>query len=247
VKQAADETAFLMLEGQRRNRERIKNDQENRRHMKNYQDKYGFVHHKKVENGDPETSENGPLYTGMALTENRLIIEDYRLKDLLARIYVGGTWRTTPVSPASAGFSHDNFKGLIAMILYFKKRDPKFFKKWRKRVPLFHRQLMHPRDFCLVGYFKYPLIFWPTLPIVWLTMFITCYQTYKVRNGVKYIKTDGKLMARMICIAFNWPVVLDFCTDILKRKDREVLKISWRHCFAIYFKDPDHPFNRGVL
>ena len=37
-----------------------------------YHDKYDILHHKKVIDGDPETSENGPLYTGEELVAMEL-------------------------------------------------------------------------------------------------------------------------------------------------------------------------------
>lgn len=215
--------------------------------MRRFFDSYGILHHADTgRSGDPETSENGPLFTGVYYTEKGNINHSQKtaIRKVLICLYDGVMWRTTPDSK-SERFSHDNFKGIISLILILEKNNAPSTAIFRRWVPLFHKQLIRPDNFFLVGYFKYPLIFWPTLPYVWFTMLLTCFQTYKVRNGKHILKTDGKIMTRMICKAFGWKYIYKLCTFVLKRerklKSGETIKMSWNMVYQTYFQNDGHP------
>ena len=210
--------------------------------MKTFFDKYGILHHRPVIDGDPETSENGPMFTG-AYYVGRKINSDSQVKirSILNRLSDSkGSWITTPVSSVEAGFSHDNFKGVMAIISCLHGMDQ---VKYKPRLPLLHRQMAHPRDFILMGYFKYPWLFWPLLPIPWVALLISCYQTYKVRNNRKIIKTDGKILAHMICKTFKWEWLERLCLKLVTRERKEIGKYfkSWGDVYREYFREEGHP------
>lgn len=212
-----------------------------------YHDSRGLVHHADTSKHDTLTSENSPMFTGI---ECQLYSECKELDEEMSKEYLievmpefynsAGYWVSSAGSENNR-FSRDNFSGLISIIkLCSKFKSNKVaVKRLKKLVPLFHRQLAHPRDFVLVGFFKYPWLFWPLLPITWVAFLISCLQKYKVRDGNKIVKTDGKLIAFMVCHAFNFRVTYWLC-----RKAIRVPGFSSRFAVsATYFKDMGHIIN----
>ena len=125
----------------------------------NFFDRYGILHHEEPIEGDPETSENGPLFLGEWIVEKRELSQIDAVNFLASVCFlfdpIYEQWVTTPISSVEAGFSHDNFKGVVAGLLRVKKEFPCYTdqcNKILKKVPLFHRQLIHPRDFIIIGY-----------------------------------------------------------------------------------------------
>lgn len=218
--------------------------------MNKFFDKYKILHHKDTgPERNPETSENGPLFTGLYLSERSF---PWRREDALGVVQVlwdgdSGIWRTTPGS-SSKRFSRDNFTGLICLLESFRHKYPISYKYYFKQLPLFHRQLKHPRDFILVGYYKYPYLFWPLLPIAWVALFVSCWQTYKYRNGRKIVKSEGKLMAKAWCWIFGWETSREIFLKAVTRKRKIRSDIppasvfnSWGDVYREYFREEGHP------
>lgn len=233
-----------------------------------YKDRYGFLHHKRVENGDPLTSENAPLFDGVYLS---LLYLDQQLFSNYAHAYVsrlwllceGEYWKVTPISNRD-DFSRDNWAGVFIgleccenkAIQWKDKKLAYRIKLLKKRIPIFHKQLDHPRDFLEVVGFKYkwlrPFCMW--LPK--LAAMISMYQTHKKKGTMA--KTDGKIIGLGLCIAFNWKWTLAVMTKFLSRKREYPMpqnawhmctkhkrrKWSWDNWWNVlldYFSDAEHP------
>jgi hypothetical protein len=223
-------------------------------------DRYGILHHIPPIDGDPETSENGPMFYGVYITEKKDLTEDEAWKFLASIGFLydaaAESWINTPISPVDAGFSHDNFKGMVAGILTCKRKFKtnremvKICNGLLKNVPLFHPQLDHPRDFVWIGYVKYPYLFFPFLWIASIAFIVSCWQSYKYRHGIQIVKTDGKILARVSCKSTNMRITFWLCDLALKRW-RDGLSpqgtvgkwkwLSWFQVYAYYFKDTRQP------
>jgi hypothetical protein len=233
--------------------------------MTTWHDKFGFIH--LTPNPDPEQSENAPLFTGTNITLHEwrgtlTLPISYAFLDSVSKLIKDGDWYTTPVSVVKR-FSRDNFAGVISglksIIRYAKKMNNSHLenkaKKLLKQVPLFHRQLIHPRDFVMVGYAKYPWLFFPLLPILTISLIVSCWQTHKVRNGNKIAKTDGKIIALILSYSMCLVLTHLICVWLIKNKKRKRPKPStgsdysgntwkWDKLWAIfydYFRRGDHP------
>jgi len=275
----------------------------------NYRDRYGILHHKRVENGDPLTSENGPLFDGTNIALNyinRTLFSDkayqyinrVRLfspfcihsnllsffsdphnekmrragldcwyiifkESLLTGTLPKGYWRVTPISERN-DFSRDNWSGVFAGLECCERKAKEWGDKklacrialLKKSIPIFHKQLDHPRDFLLVLGFKYkwlrPFCMW--LPK--LAAIISMYQTHKKKGSLA--KTDGKIIGLSLCIAFNWKWTLWVMTKLLDKKriypmprnawhmctKQKGMKWTWdsfENVFHDYFDDINHP------
>ena len=79
-----------------------------------------------------------------------------------------------------------------------------------------------------------------------IAMIVSCWQTHKVRGGRKIIKTDGKILTFIRCIAMPMPITWLVCNWlVLKRKrvtDHTVFKwSSWFTVFNTYYRLTEHP------
>lgn len=77
-----------------------------------YQDRFGLIHHKEVENGDPETSENGLVFSVVYLVSQWMkgIPLDKSVISGIMACYDdrAGVWKPTPISSPDSHLSHDN-------------------------------------------------------------------------------------------------------------------------------------------
>lgn len=192
-------------------------------------------------------SENGVLFTAefYALLANagfQFGAGDIRVL-LDNQIYKPGERRKTP-GLDDDHYSHDNDTGFrtAACLLAEYYDDDSYRRKmflgdYWKNFP----GQSHPRDFGFRMATKGG--FWRVLavPFLWITsvaMFISCFQDYKVRNENKILKTDGKLLAWLRCQALCMPITFKICSAIIRRNKEFG---SWKRCFEMYFKVPQHP------
>jgi hypothetical protein len=219
--------------------------------MSEYKDRFGGLHHIPVIDGDPETSENAPLYSS---TEVVLAIANgvahYNLIDAYLDYldeleFTEGVYRTTPGS-TSERFSHDNMTGILAALYYITQleREPLLFCRANERlenIKFNFKSYAHPRDifFYFAVKFDLPFLTLGCLPFE----IISCWQTYKKRGGRKIEKTDGKILALVRHISMDQILIVRILMWIIKRKRSG--KIIWPNCESIllhYFQQqPGHP------
>lgn len=235
-----------------------------------FRDKYGFLHHTRVKDGDPLTSENGPLfdatYIALQFHLNMLYSNDvyeYINRTKLLSQNPKDQWRVTPISDRN-DFSRDNWTGVFIGLECCERKaiawkDEKLkgmIDEIKKKIPIFHHQLDHPRDFLLVVGFKYkflrPLCMW--LPKI--ASIVSMYQTHK-KSGTM-AKTDGKIIGLGLCVAFKWDFTLKVLNKMLPNKRKQPMpnnawhmagrhkkrRWSWDSWFCIfldYFNDSEHP------
>ena len=191
----------------------------------------------------PLDSENGPLFTAyfQCLFAYKMRSKYHNLSQSIVTINpTPGVYN--PSAEGGSHFSHDNMTGLYCLYKMYVGRCPKHLHVLTKYVK-------HPRDICFLTYAKIAHkrgAFWNVLKhalltIPSITMMVTCYQKYKVRGGLKIIKTDGKLLAFLRCHTFGLKKTLRICEFIMDK--RAVFK-TWGHVFSTYFTKPDHPCNR---
>jgi len=141
----------------------------------------------------------------------------------------------------NGNWSHDNHTALLcaSYILDLQIEDKFLYKGWYRRI--------HPRD---LGYYLY-LFYTSKLPKLGvistllrvlliptaIAMMVSCYQQTKVRNGVTFNKTDGKLLAWLRFNTVRMPLVERICTYLIERNP---IFGSWKNVFTIYF-GADHP------
>ena len=220
--------------------------------LNQWRDPFGFIHLNKCP--DTEESENGPMFTGlnMVLLQESGELNFYHCDRFLKAVEylcTDGEWYTTPIS-TRVRFSNDNFAGIImglkVVISFAKNKDARMVRRAKgilSNIPLFHKQLDHPRDFVLVGFAKWPWVFCLLIWITSLAFIVSCYQTYKVRNENKIIKTDRKILTYGICKSMNMKVTFWFCNLAMLRK-RDGWKFNdWSGVFSYYFKNEKHPNN----
>lgn len=135
------------------------------------------------------------------------------------------------------GFSHDNRTAVVCIskILGMNYHTEEKFKHWK--------QYMHPRDIVFYNYLKggwrkLLATFFMWMPI--LDMIFTCASTYKVRNGKRIVKTDGKLLAWVRLHTVEMKLVSKICTYLLSKN---MFFKTWKNVFNIYFTDFAHPIN----
>jgi len=185
--------------------------------------------------------ENGILFTAEFARLMRnftgMNINDLVIKAIKSQMLSDNEFRAsdTPLEP----WSHDNH---TAVVCVSKQMNLEYHKK-TLGYKGFWRTALHPRDFVFYHYAKGGLssvIAWFFLWIPMITMIITCLQDHKTRNGVKILKTDGKLLTWLRLQTFFMPITRFLCNLAIKH-NKEFR--SWKNCFAIYFKDPKHPNN----
>ena len=196
-----------------------------------YSDSYGLLH--LGQRPDPEQCENAPMYTGLFWSVFRELGPiEYLPKNPMHHLWFDDHYRTTPLTTKPFDLSHDNMTGIIC-----------FSEIYGYEWALYKsKQFMHPRDIAFYLYAKYPHWFFWLLPITSIAMIISCAQTYKTRNGKKMLRTDGKLLALMRCLAFNMNVTLSICTWLINKNKNFK---SWCNVARIYFGN-DHPCTRVI-
>jgi len=134
--------------------------------------------------------------------------------------------------------SHDDITGAICAIKIIGLHLPAF----RNEFPIIHPQRFHPRDVAFYFACHYPGLKYLVLWITSIAMIISCAQTYKVRNGKKIIKTDGKILSLLRILALDMKWTYKICTYLLQKNKHFV---SWANCFKIYYAHNDqHPIRR---
>lgn len=234
-----------------------------------YLDKYGWMHLRP--DPTPDATENAPTFTGTNIVleyMNGTLTEDKAGRFLTACCWLmrDGVWYTTPITPVSnPRFSRDNFTGVICalkvIIRWSEENDAEWVnieaKDILSQVPLFHKNLDHPRDFVMSGYAKYPVLFFPLLPIISIALAVSCYQSHKVRGGVAIPKTDGKILAFILCHAFKLRNTFNLCNYFIREIDRPMPNPSvyekkfndptrwmwgdWHNVFNDYYRNYNHP------
>ncbi len=227
------------------------------RKMSNWYDSDGGLHLRP--NPDLEQSENAPTFSGCEIAlkyeAKKLSFADCaRFVRYCKGLYRDGRFWTTSISQR-ARFSHDSYTGivvgLITVLRFLKKQDAHDRQKWHvlkddalellDKIPFWHK---HPRDFIWLNYMRGHLWLWPLLIIPSVAMIVSCMQDYKVRGGVKILKTDGKILALMRCLATPMPLTLWACTNAIET-DNDFG--SWSNVFAMYFWQSDEHPNRVLI
>lgn len=147
---------------------------------------------------------------------------------------VDGNWRVK----GEADLSHDNFTAIVCLSFNYGLS----YHKNIYRRDLVHCML-HPRDFIFYNIVSGVSLAWVFYPFALLAMMHSCYSDFKVRNGNKMLKTDGKLLTWLRCKSFNLPITSRVCSYVLSRR---TLFKTWRRCFDIYFRNPAHPLRNQL-
>lgn len=179
--------------------------------------------------------ENSVLFAAEYLTLVRNESEELRKEH--ARSAIAAVYRGDERFEAVKGekWSHDNHTAVVCLskVMGF---------EWHKSLyPKHIMTMIHPKDFIFYAYAAgrwYSPIAFCLLWITSIAMIISCFQTYKVRNGVKIIKSDGKLLAWLRCQAFDMKVTWFFCKIMLTLNKQFG---NFQNCFNMYFTDPEHP------
>jgi len=142
---------------------------------------------------------------------------------------VRGIWRVK----GEQHLSHDNFTAIVCLSSNYNLP----YHKNIYRQDLVHCML-HPRDFIFYNIVSGVSLAWVFYPFALLAMMYSCYSDFKVRNGVRMLKTDGKLLTWLRCKSFDLPLTARICSWVLSKR---TLFSSWKRCFEIYFLNPKHP------
>lgn len=195
--------------------------------INNWFDSDGFIHTKEFPEVDQ--SENGPMFTGLLSC----------FRPSCARVYMigdhGNTFRANSNREWGSHFSHDNMTGLYCL----SKNTFNYFTSQRLPIAKWNgKWWLHPRDLAFYFWCHHPILGFPFLWIASLAMIVSCIQEYKVRDGKKIIKTDGKLLAYMRCRSFNLGITFAICTFFIRRHK---YFSSWNDVAKRYFQRPGHP------
>lgn len=216
--------------------------------MINWLDDYGMLHVQPM----PSDSENGVLFT----------VENYMLMDMERRgTYLPRSFKEIvkahEVSPGAYGqspwdlqnpASHDNATAIVAYSYFLETRG------LTKGLPAAHKNLKilgkfwHPRDIIYYNYVAGGLrgaIATLFLPLLTLIQAYSMLDAYKVRDGVRILKTDGKILS----FVRNYACKDDsFWFNLSWKLNNWILSFSptfgesgWPGIFDFYFKNPGHP------
>ena len=211
--------------------------------------KYGLINARSVDT----VSENTILFTTelLLLKHNEGIKQ--RLIDFINACKVkDGLYKQNPelFGTHDDYMSHDTLTGLVA---FSYKYDLNYHKEiWAYLVKhLFtydnvsgkinFDRFMHPRDIIYYGYCAGNLICKFLYPILAIIMIVGVLQKYKIRNGNKIIKTDGKLLSWVRCKASNLNLTFKLLTFSLKKFS--YFKY-WKEVFFYYFAEEEHPIRK---
>ena len=160
--------------------------------------------------------ENGILFTSEFFTLKKLLGRLSERDKFLAKQAI----ESQRVSPSEFRAiseeinSHDNHTGIVCLsyLVGFDYHKRFFWKHWWRRI--------HPRDIVFYLYLKGGLSRSIASLLMWipsLAMIISCAQNYKVRNGRRILKTDGKLLAWLRFNTIKMPITELICTWLIKR------------------------------
>lgn len=146
--------------------------------------------------------------------------------------------------------SHDNLTAIMCYsyvhgLCYHKEIWSEIksqYFKYDNLEPNEPKRYLHPRDLIFYGYLNGSLICKFLLIFLHIIQFVSCYQQYKVRYGVKYKKTDGKLLTWLRLTSTKQSFIIQLLEKVLKFRGFE----SFKNCFKIYFKDKNHPIRRII-
>jgi hypothetical protein len=187
-----------------------------------YRDPNGYMHNIKNPT-KTDGNENVPLHDGTNIalkpTFTNTEANNYIARTL--RFYRKGKWHHS-LTVNNNDFSHDNFVGVITgtKSILNKFPDNVAAKFLMSKIPLFHKQLWHPRDFIMVGYAKGIYGFKHLLGISKLAFEISADEDHKKRNGKLIAKTDGKIMAILWCHTFGFHDTMDDIKKIVRTDSR---------------------------
>ena len=194
---------------------------------KDFIDENGLVHH--LENPTEESSENEIMFTSLFLILQYKVGNyfDFKMRQHLIDFF-------NEEVKQGKHMSHDNRTGLAAV---------RFNQEDMPLISLGNRVWLHPRDFVWWGWRRHKgtkkgVLFWLLLWIPSFFMILSCYQTYKVRDGKKIKKTDGKLLTWIRCQSTKMPLTFRLCTWLIKRNKEFG---SWERVSSLYFKEEGHP------
>ena len=188
-----------------------------------------FLHTQK--NPSVDQSENGPMFSGL------LSIFRSKTCDLpmMGEIWDWkSSWRANSYRDRGSHFSHDNMTGAYCLYKNHVGVVPSSLPiaKWNGRWWL------HPRDLTFYLWCHHAILGLPFLWIASLAMIISCIQKYKVRDGKKFIKTDGKLLAYLRCRSFDMPITFAICSFFIRKHK---YFNNWNDVAKRYFKEEGHP------
>jgi len=188
-----------------------------------FQDAMGLIHLRMSPKMDQ--SENPILFTAQAKLFYPLCYNIGAIESKLG-------FRANAARAFRSHFSHDNMTGLYCYkILAGISVNHLPVARWN------NRWWLHPRDLAFYFYCHYPRLGLLFLWISSLAMIFSCLGKYKYRNGQRYIKTDGKLLAYLRCKAAHMPVTFWICTKIIE--NHEYFN-SWHEVAKKYFGE-HHP------
>ena len=137
--------------------------------------------------------------------------------------------------------SHDNMTGVVA---YLHSRG--YFTLIDRIKPFSYP---HPRDFIWLGYVQRRWWSYPLLPLLFVVFLWTSVTKYKVRNGVKILKTDTEILYWIrLQIAHEYSAIWwmnKLIEPIMLRRFGVKTNREWiEKMMEIYYKNPSHPNRR---
>lgn len=191
-------------------------------------DEDGYIHLKEYPSVD--STINAPLFTGtyicLKYAVNELTVDDIgRFMFALSHIYKDGIWRTHSKSTLDR-FAHDNFTGVICALVccrrYLKSRgyEYKEVQKWIDRIPSFHQNADHPRDFIYYNRIKHPVMF----SVYYLIFMITIGSLLGWIQVSPYLAIPVLLFAMSIQFAPEIAMIVTCYQTIKVRNGRSIVK-----------------------
>lgn len=224
--------------------------------MSNYFNKYGLLNAQPC-NSNSEAEENSLLFTGLYLIFLKRsgysyvkLLNKYIEFVELCRVGDGLFNQTPNPGPNDLHMSHDTLTGLVSVSIEFSLNYHTEIWKELKRQNLRYdnvspnspKRWLHPRDIIFYGICANSTICKLLSPILWIIHAIACIQKYKVRNGNKIWKTDGKILTFLRCQILNWKASIKIYG--LFNKLFAGFK-NWFHVFSVYYKK-DHPVLKSL-
>lgn len=228
--------------------------------MSSYFDRYGLLHHVQTEDGDPEASENGILFTAeyyllrklyrfqTIIIRNRLpgkqgnfsnmsnlfmeADSDVRkIRAILKALYWDGEYHNTPVTHHNT-LSHDCYTGLLVLLAMGGELD-------NHKINILDRDRLHPRDVVFYAYVAGKR--WAKF-LIWIPSIAMIYSCYKTKERSGELATSTKILAFVRCMAFTMPKTFKICTKLIEKNKNFG---SWSKVFEIYFSE-GHPNVEGI-
>lgn len=215
-----------------------------------WKDHYGLIHH--VQNPNPMSSENCPLFTALYLTLKKELGVDVREEaaSALCALHNNGVFINYAVDHLKThkkqlpeNISHDNLLGIVSL-QRLAKHPYDFY--WDTRA------MKHPVKLSLFLWLwatdpedKWRLITTPLLlPMFFLWLLATTYsmtRTVKVRPNGTWPATDNKNLTYLATVACNMPLVYKWCSLILKFNSRIP---SFYDSLIMYFAEGHTPVSK---